>query len=117
MNDLGRNINTSDPSSSILNATYSMGIWLNEQMRLLRTTVFADLINPAGNRVSANYASLVSAIDDFSSEPNVTNFILGTSTSPLGPRITVSINTHTHTHTLPDARRWHVQAEAQTAGP
>lgn len=84
VNDLGRNINTSDPSTSILNATYSMGIWLNEQMRLLRTTGFADLINPAGNRVSANYASLVSAVDDFSSQPNVTNFILGASTASLG---------------------------------
>jgi hypothetical protein len=75
---MGRNINTSDPSTAILNATYSIGIWLHEQMRLLRTTGFADLINPAGNTVSSTYDTLVSAINDFSDQPNITNFVLGT---------------------------------------
>jgi hypothetical protein len=74
---LGRNINASDPSTTIFNNTYSMGIWLPEQMRLLRTMGVGDLINPAGNRVSSTYETLLSAIDDFSQQPNVTNFILG----------------------------------------
>jgi hypothetical protein len=73
----GRNINTSDPTTLINQNTYSLGIWLNEQIRQQRRLGMADLINPAGNRVSPTYESLVSAIDDFSANASITNFVLG----------------------------------------
>jgi hypothetical protein len=74
---LGRNINASDPTGAIGNTTYSVGVWLQEQIRANRKLAMADLINVAGNRVSPGYNSLVAAINDFSADPTVTSLVLG----------------------------------------
>lgn len=74
---LGRNFNSSDPIGTIGNTSYSMGMWLYEDVRYDRQVIMADLINPAGVRVSANSTSLLSAINDFS-DSNDTKLVLGT---------------------------------------
>jgi ABC-type phosphate transport system substrate-binding protein len=77
VDELGRNINTSDPTTAINENAYSLGIWIYEQTRQQRKIGMADLINTAGNRVSPTYESLISAIDDFSTNASITNFVLG----------------------------------------
>jgi hypothetical protein len=73
---LGRNINASD-STAIDQNTYSLGVWVYEQTRQYRRLGVADLINPAGNRVSPTYESVTSAVNDFSADASIFNFVLG----------------------------------------
>jgi hypothetical protein len=75
--DAGRLINTTDPNGGVTANKYSMGVWINEKTRLVRQLGFADLINPAGNRVSPTSASLLSAVNDGSSDESLTSFING----------------------------------------
>lgn len=76
----GRNINaTSDPSVILSNISYSLGVWLQEDIRAQRKLVMADLINVAGNKVSPGYDSLLSTINDFSDMTDVSSLVLGTS--------------------------------------
>jgi hypothetical protein len=77
--DAGRLITAADPISALSNNTHSLGMWFYEKVRPVRKLGFANLINPAGNRVSPSYESLLSAIDDFSSDASATQFINGTS--------------------------------------
>ena len=77
MADTGRLIDTSDPTPTLTNNSYTMGVWIHEKLRLVRTLGIADLINSAGNRVSPSYESLLSAINDFSNDASVTDLING----------------------------------------
>ncbi|ELR24943.1 uncharacterized protein ACA1_176410, partial [Acanthamoeba castellanii str. Neff] len=69
---LGRNINATDPTAVLLNNTYSLGV------RQQRKLAMADMVNVAGNRVSPTYDSLMSAINDYSANPTITDLSLGT---------------------------------------
>jgi hypothetical protein len=79
--DLGRNINSTAVGDVLTANPYAMGLWLIEQLRLKRKLGLADFINPAGNRVSATFETLNSAVLDFGADPTITNFINGTSHS------------------------------------
>jgi hypothetical protein len=85
---LGRNINATDPTGVLLNNSYSLGVWLHEQVRQQRKLAMADMVNVAGNRVSPTYDSLMSAINDYSANPTVTDLSLGT------PRLKTPPNHH-----------------------
>ncbi len=77
--NLGRNINSTAVADVLAANPYAMGMWLTEQLRLKRSLGLADLVNPAGNRVSATFETLNSAVLDFGADPTITNFINGTS--------------------------------------
>lgn len=74
----GRTINATGmwPAEVEANA-YSMAMWAAEKVRVRKTISLADLINPAGNRVSQNSGSLISAMNDFSPDPNSNLLVLG----------------------------------------
>jgi hypothetical protein len=74
---LGRNINTSDPTTVIDKNTYSLGVWVYDFTRQQRRLATADMINPAGNRVSPTYESVLSAVNDFSADANTFSLVLG----------------------------------------
>ena len=74
----GRNINSTDIANVLEANPYAMAMWFTEQIRLTRMLGIADMINPAGNRVSSDYEGLTAAVDDFGADPTITNFILGT---------------------------------------
>ncbi len=45
----------------------------------MRALGFADLVNPAGRRVSPSLAAINSAVEDFAAPPDANQFVLGKS--------------------------------------
>ena len=98
---LGRNINATDPTGVLLNNSYSLGVWLHEQVRQQRKLAMADMVNVAGNRVSPSYDSLMSAINDYSAHPTVTDLSLGTPRLKTPPRQDYDVLIHSRGSLLP----------------
>lgn len=78
---LGHNIDSQDPTNDLVDNTYALGFWIYDQIVLQYGLAMADMVNPAGNRVSPNADTVLSAFNDFSSFPNTTNFVMGNGNS------------------------------------